>query len=61
VTVLQSRPGPSDDDIEFDNDMAYLRDLAAAVFADLNTPAPVGRWIDQLTYLQAEVIKAVNR
>jgi hypothetical protein len=37
--VFQSLPGPSDDDIEFASDMAYLRDLANAVMAELHAGA----------------------
>ena len=29
--ILQSKPGPSDDEIEFQNDMAHLRDLVEDV------------------------------
>jgi len=33
LRVLQSRPGPTDDDIEFANDMAYFRNLLQALVA----------------------------
>lgn len=39
TAVFQSPPGPSDDDIEFASDMAYLKDLANAVMADLHAGA----------------------
>ena len=29
--VLRAKPGPSDDDIEFQNDMAHLKDLVEDV------------------------------
>lgn len=60
---LWSRPGPDDDQIEFDSDMAYLKDLAAAILAELpGCPKHVvARWVDRNTYLQAEVIRAVNQ
>jgi hypothetical protein len=37
--VFQSPPCPSDDDIEFASDMAYLRNLANAVMVDLHAGA----------------------
>jgi hypothetical protein len=37
--VFQSLPGPTDDDIEFASDMAYLRNLANAVMVDLHAGA----------------------
>lgn len=33
LRVLQSRPGPTDDDIEFANDMSYFRNLLQALVA----------------------------
>ena len=43
--LLQSLPGPSDDDVEFASDMAYLKELADAVMVDLYAGAH-GRMVE---------------
>ena len=50
LRVLQFRPGPTDDDIEFANDMAYFRNLLQALVAQAANKGRVWEFPVGLSY-----------